>query len=116
MTRRLRLHYAEALYNAREQSIVVLAETNEALERRARRRKRSGSPQEDIENEIDLIIAQQESERLAAIDRALGVLREAPAEYGVCAICGEAIDRDRLDIAPWSSTCAAHEAVASVVA
>jgi RNA polymerase-binding transcription factor DksA len=103
------------LRRAREESMQVLGGTNEALARRARRRKRSGDQLEEIENEIDLIVAQQESECLAAIDRALGVLRRTPAKYGVCATCSGSIEPAFLDVAPWALTCAAHDMVAPVV-
>lgn len=62
----------------------------------------------EAEREIDQLVATRESEAVTAIDAALQVLATAPAQYGICRICGEPIPRERLDVLPWSLTCEQH--------
>ncbi|BBM88696.1 hypothetical protein COTS27_00380 [Spirochaetota bacterium] len=48
-------------------------------------------------------MSEKEKRELAAIDEAL--LRIKKGTYGVCAICGSAINLDRLNAIPWAATC-----------
>lgn len=51
-------------------------------------------------------LTEQVRQRFAEVDAALA--RVAAGAYGVCEICGEAIDPDRLDARPTARTCMAH--------
>ena len=95
---------------AREQSMLVVAATTAVTDRRRERRGARGAESDCalIEREIDGIIAAQENDLLAAIERALLVLHTSPESCGHCAECGREIDREYLDIAPWLSHCIEH--------
>jgi DnaK suppressor protein len=58
------------------------------------------------ETEKDLANMNRESERIARIDEALRVLRNAPEDYGVCERCGRDIAEERMDLVPWTRLCA----------
>jgi len=45
------------------------------------------------------------SRAIAAIDRALRKLRDAPDDFGVCEDCGDDIPPKRLDVMPWAQLC-----------
>lgn len=109
MTPSTRRRYERELKRAREQSMLVVAATTAVTDRRReRRRKRGDSDGALIEREIDTIIAAQENDMLAAIERALLVLETTPESFGHCAECGREIDQEYLDIAPWLSHCIEH--------
>jgi DnaK suppressor protein len=42
---------------------------------------------------------------IAAIDRALRKLHDAPEDYGACEDCGEDIPARRLEVMPWAALC-----------
>jgi DnaK suppressor protein len=46
------------------------------------------------------------------IDRALGKLRDAPEDYGVCEDCGDDIAEKRLSVMPFARFCAECQAAA----
>lgn len=58
------------------------------------------------EAEKDFAIMSRNSEKLARIDDALRLLREKPDAYLTCEKCGSRIQDERLDIVPWTRTCA----------
>jgi DnaK suppressor protein len=45
------------------------------------------------------------SRTIAAIDRALRKLHDAPEDFGVCEDCGDDIPPKRLDVMPWAPLC-----------
>jgi RNA polymerase-binding transcription factor DksA len=59
------------------------------------------------EMESDFLLAQRESERIAEVDDALKLLLGHPVELFRCRSCGREIERERLELVPWSRTCAA---------
>jgi RNA polymerase-binding transcription factor DksA len=58
------------------------------------------------EMETDFLLAQRESERLAQVDDALRLLAGHPVELFRCRSCGREIEKERLELVPWSRTCA----------
>jgi DnaK suppressor protein len=42
---------------------------------------------------------------IAAIDRAVRKLRDAPEDFGVCEDCGDDIATRRLEVMPWAALC-----------
>jgi DnaK suppressor protein len=42
---------------------------------------------------------------IAAIDRALRKLRDAPEDFGTCEDCGDEISPRRLEVMPWAALC-----------
>jgi DnaK suppressor protein len=62
-----------------------------------------------MEQEKNLLLLEQESERLALIDNALTVLYKEPERFGRCETCGEAIPLERLDVVPWTRFCVEHQ-------
>ncbi len=110
MTPSRRRRYQKLLKQAREQSMLVVAATT-AVGGRPRSSARGDGALADcalIEREIDSLIAEQENDQLAAIDRALLVLQTEPEAFGRCEECGEEIPREWLDVAPWMSRCEEH--------
>lgn len=104
-----RVHFREILRRARAQSMLTLAATNAAIDRREKNHTRSTIGEAAmIEREIDQLIAEQESSTLVAIDSALQLLRDNPRLYGVCIVCGVPISTAQLSFAPWRSRCDAH--------
>jgi RNA polymerase-binding transcription factor DksA len=63
---------------------------------------------ESGEREKQFLLASVEGRRLYEIDEALQRLYRTPEEFGVCAVCGEAIGRERLDVVPETTLCARH--------
>ena len=61
-----------------------------------------------MEQEKSFLLASQEGRRLYQIDEALRRLYKQPEEFGNCAICGREIIAERLDLLPWTTTCAEH--------
>ena len=61
-----------------------------------------------MEQEKSFLLASQEGRRLYQIDEALRRLYKQPEEFGNCAVCGKAIIAERLDLLPWTTTCAEH--------
>jgi len=55
------------------------------------------------EREKTLAIIQTLEKKLASIDRALRVADEG--RYGICEMCGQPIDPDRLAVVPHTTTC-----------
>lgn len=60
------------------------------------------------EADTDFQVAERNSDRINLIDEALHRLRERPDAYGVCQVCGEAIEVERLRLVPWTVHCAEH--------
>lgn len=111
MTPAKRRRYEKQLKQAREESMLVVAATTAVGGRRRSPARGDGNTLADcalIEREIDSLIAEQENDQLAAIDRALLVLRTEPEVFGRCEECGEEIPGGWLDIAPWMSRCVEH--------
>jgi RNA polymerase-binding transcription factor DksA len=62
----------------------------------------------EADRELDQLVSTRESDAVAAIDAALRVMANSPAEYGMCRVCHEPIARERLDVLPWALTCERH--------
>lgn len=112
MERRLRL--------ARQHSMLVLAATNDPVDRPDPRTQRPDGRRAltqsvAIEEEINRIIAEQEQVTLLAIDAAIERLHARPGDFGRCEVCGEAIPDERMAVAPWVSRCETHGAHAHMV-
>ena len=60
------------------------------------------------EADTDFRVAERSSERLDVVIHALDRLREEPGEYGICEVCGEVIELERLRLVPWTRRCADH--------
>jgi RNA polymerase-binding transcription factor len=52
----------------------------------------------------------QQAELIGRIDRALGKLRHAPDDFGLCEECDEEIAAKRLALMPWATLCAECQA------
>lgn len=101
--------YREVLRQAQTQSMLTLAATNASIERRALKASRGrASAVALVEQEIDQLVAEQESETLFAINAALEQLHDHPEDFGVCEECGQGIPLARLNRFPWSSRCEQH--------
>ena len=61
-----------------------------------------------IEQEQNFLLASAEGRRLYRIDDALRRLYKEPDAFGKCAVCGRDIAAERLDLVPWTTTCAEH--------
>ena len=61
-----------------------------------------------IEQEQNFLLASAEGRHLYRIDDALRRLYKAPDDFGKCAVCGKDIAGERLDLVPWTTTCAEH--------
>ncbi len=57
------------------------------------------------EEEADFMQASRLSERVAEIDEALRTLRDDPEAFETCQRCGKKIDKERLEMVPWSRLC-----------
>lgn len=101
--------YREVLEQAQTQSMLALAATNASIERRQQNFRRGGYTRFSIvEQEIDELVAEQESATLFAINATLEVLHNRPENYGICEECGRGISIERLQLFPWSSRCSQH--------
>jgi RNA polymerase-binding transcription factor DksA len=54
--------------------------------------------------------ASMEIEQLREIDAAIARLRDHPDQFGRCAVCGEEIAIERLELIPWAQRCIKHAA------
>ena len=54
------------------------------------------------EEEMDIVLAEQQAERLRLIDDALERLRKAPEEFDRSVVSGRRIPFERLDLIPWT--------------
>ena len=61
-----------------------------------------------MEQEKSYLLASAEGRRLYQIDEALRRLYKQPDDFGNCAVCGKEIETERLDLIPWTTTCAEH--------
>ena len=61
-----------------------------------------------MEQEKSYLLASAEGRRLYQIDEALRRLYKQPEDFGACAVCGREIEAERLDLLPWTTTCAEH--------
>lgn len=61
-----------------------------------------------MEQEKSFLLASAEGRRLYQIDEALRRLYKQPDDFGNCAVCGRTISAERLDLIPWTTTCAEH--------
>jgi RNA polymerase-binding transcription factor DksA len=57
------------------------------------------------EEEKDFAMANRLSRRITEVDEALLALRDAPDRFGICGDCGRPIERQRLELVPWSERC-----------
>jgi DnaK suppressor protein len=60
---------------------------------------------EDAEQEIRAGRAAEAERQLAAVERAIRRLGEAPEEFGRCELCGGVISAARLDLLPHATVC-----------
>lgn len=58
------------------------------------------------EADLDFRVAERSTEHINLIDAALNRLREHPEAYGLCQVCGEPIEIERLRLVPWTIHCA----------
>ena len=61
-----------------------------------------------MEQEKSFLLASAEGRRLYQIDEALRRLYKQPDDFGNCVVCGREIAVERLDLIPWTTTCAEH--------
>lgn len=62
--------------------------------------------------EVAEAAASVELAKLHEIDAALARLRERPDDFGRCVVCGKPIEKERLELIPWTQRCAPHAAAA----
>lgn len=103
-----RMQLREVLRQAQTQSVLALAATNAAIEKRAKRTAGRQSAAAMIEQQIDRFIATEESETLFAIHGALQLLHDEPERYGVCERCGRSLSAAQLRFSPWILSCQRH--------
>lgn len=104
-----RIQLREVLRQARAQSVLALAATNAAIEKRANVASEGGlSAAARVEQQVDRFIAAEESETLFAIHTALQLLHDEPERYGVCERCGRPLSAEQLRFSPWISSCERH--------
>lgn len=58
--------------------------------------------------EVDRAIALQATRELDDVDRALSLLHEDPAQFGICATCERPIPFERLRLVPGTRYCRKH--------
>lgn len=58
-----------------------------------------------MQQELDAVMADRESQTLTEIDAALQRLYHEPGRFGICDKTGQEIPFERLDIVPWARTC-----------
>ncbi|MEO6865574.1 MAG: TraR/DksA family transcriptional regulator [Gemmatimonadaceae bacterium] len=58
-----------------------------------------------MQQELDAVMADRESQTLTEIDAALERLYHHPSTFGICEQTGKEIPLGRLDIVPWARTC-----------
>ena len=113
-------HMEQRLLRERERTMEVLRETDEAtristledgdLTQYSQHQADNGT--DTMEQEKALMFLGKESEQLAQIDEALRRLYKEPETFGRCVECGTAIDRERLDLVPWTMHCVECQAAA----
>lgn len=92
-----RILLREVLRQARTESVLSLAATNAAIQKRATRACESTlSAAAMAEQQIDQFIAAEESETLLAIHGALQLLHDQSESYGVCERCGRSLSAAQL--------------------
>jgi DnaK suppressor protein len=62
-----------------------------------------------MEQEKNMLLLEQETERLALIDSALTRLYKEPETFGTCEQCATVIPLERLDVVPWARFCLDHQ-------
>lgn len=94
-----------------EQRTSLLTQGPERIEPNRKDEASSGVPDDD-EQALSEMLQTLASTRnrggaqtIAAIDRALRKLRDAPEDFGACEDCGEDIPARRLDVMPWAALC-----------
>lgn len=103
-----RIRCREILRQARANSVFALAATRAPMEKTGRRPAASICEELQSEQQVDKIIADEESATLLAIDGLLNLLRVGSDSHGVCEKCGAPITLARLGFPPWSSRCEKH--------
>lgn len=61
------------------------------------------------DEEVDAIVAQQQSDRIEAIDEALRRLRDDPEQFDVSTVSGKRIPFERLELIPWTRVLASED-------
>jgi RNA polymerase-binding transcription factor DksA len=110
------VHFENRLLEERRQTLKGIWQA-EAEEREGQRESAGEVPRspsgvadagsDTQEAEKDWANVHRESEQLARIDEALGLVRSRPEAYGTCARCGREIEVQRLELVPWTRLCAA---------
>lgn len=104
-----RIRFREILRQARASSVLALAlAARHAVTEKTEGRAASCSGERRSVQQIDQVIADEESATLFAIDALLELLRERSDSYGVCEKCGLPIVLARLRLPPWSLRCEKH--------
>jgi len=62
--------------------------------------------------EVAEAAASVELGKLHEIDAALERLRDHPDDFGLCIVCRKPIEKERLELIPWTQRCAPHAAAA----
>ena len=62
--------------------------------------------------EVAEAAASVELAKLHEIDAALQRLRDRPDDFGRCIVCRKPIEKERLELIPWTQRCAPHAAAA----
>lgn len=106
-------HMEQRLLRERERTVEALRETDDAaristlddgdLTQYSQHQADNGT--DTMEQEKTLMFLGKESEQLSAIDEALRRLYKEPENFGRCLECGTAIDRERLELVPWTTHC-----------
>lgn len=65
--------------------------------------------------EVAEAAASVELAKVHEIDAALQRLRDHPNDFGLCIVCRKPIEKDRLELVPWTQRCAPHAAAADRV-
>lgn len=65
---------------------------------------------DSYDQEMDTVLAERASRELEEIDEALHRLYETPDRFGICENTGAPIPLDRLEVVPWTRTCAESQA------
>ena len=105
---RLRTRFEHALNQRRAE---LLREGPEKIEPNRKDEATSGVADDDEQALSEMLQTLASSRNrdaartIAAIDRALRKLHDAPDDYGVCEDCGDDIPPKRLDVMPWAQLC-----------
>ena len=103
------------LLEERQRVIGELSSSKRALRDDADRIAGVPDPSDSVDAATDRMATEEEAARadrqsteLQHINNALRALYQAPAEYGRCAVCGQEIAPERLEVLPETRVCGRH--------